>query len=60
MDMDLIKESCKQLEGLHDFRNLCKHDKITLNDGTKEERLNYFRHIYKFDIELVSENKFNS
>lgn len=61
MDVSLIQESCKQYVGLHDFQNFCKKDhsfdKKEHQVVEYDEEEMYFRRIYSFRIEKVSENK---
>lgn len=60
MDIDLIKEACKQYVGLHDFQNFCKKDHSFAKQDHQvveyDEDEMYFRRIYSFRIEKVSSN----
>ncbi|PSN72239.1 pseudouridylate synthase-like protein 3 [Corynespora cassiicola Philippines] len=47
LDIEKMKEGCKALEGLHDFRNFCKID-------ASKQLTNFNRRIFKADIEEVS------
>ena len=63
MDVDLIRQSCKQYIGLHDFRNFCKKDesaKFGLQaEDPEDAEQNFMRRIYGFRIVNMSENKYN-
>jgi len=47
LDIDKMREACKELVGLHDFRNFCKID-------ASKQLTNFNRRIYHADIEEVS------
>ena len=47
LDIEAMKEGCKELVGLHDFRNFCKIDPT-------KQITNYTRRIFHADIEEVS------
>ena len=60
MDIDKIKEACKKLIGLHDFRNFCKKDESFKDeDGDMEDQQNFMRRIYNFSVEPVQTNQSN-
>lgn len=47
LDIEAMKKGCKELEGLHDFRNFCKID-------ASKQLTNFKRRIFHADIEEVS------
>jgi len=47
LDIELMRKAGKQFEGVHDFSNFCKKE---------EEKENYVREIFNFDIILLNEN----
>lgn len=47
LDIEAMKQGCKALEGLHDFRNFCKID-------ASKQLTNFNRRIFYADIEEVS------
>ena len=47
LDIDAMKQGCKELVGLHDFRNFCKID-------ASKQLTNFKRRIFHADIEEVS------
>lgn len=47
LDIDAMREGCKHLEGLHDFRNFCKID-------ASKQLTNFKRRIFHASIEEVS------
>jgi tRNA pseudouridine38/39 synthase len=47
IDISAMREGCKRLEGLHDFRNMCKID-------ASKQLTNFKRRIFYADIEEVS------
>lgn len=47
LDVELMKEACKDLIGIHDFRNLCKMD---IQHGVT----NYIRRLHSVEIKLVT------
>ncbi|KAI4926358.1 hypothetical protein J4E85_006651 [Alternaria conjuncta] len=47
LDIDAMRKGCKELIGLHDFRNFCKID-------ASKQLTNFQRRIYHADIEEVS------
>lgn len=53
MDIDAMKEGCTHLEGIHDFRNLCKMD---VANGV----VNFMREIRSAKIHLASKSLIDS
>ena len=61
MNIDRIRQACKKLIGLHDFRNFCKRDDSFKNskdneDEEDEGQQNFMRRIYNFSVEPVHIN----
>lgn len=64
MDIDRIKQACKKLIGLHDFRNFCKRDesfKVSKEneDDEEEGQQNFMRRVFNFSVEPVHINQTN-
>lgn len=56
MNIEKIKEACRKLEGVHNFKNFCKIDKSDKNYLTK----NYERRIFEFKVKKYEKLLFPS